>query len=68
MSRQASIRSSIYLDKYDPNSGESYMDHYIWYTYLASTLDPPMTDIDLLSSLTSHFERRIQQGLICGNF
>jgi hypothetical protein len=27
-----------------------------------------MTDIDLLSALTSHFEPRIQQGLICGNF
>jgi hypothetical protein len=67
-SRQASIRSSIYLDKYDLNSGESYMDHYIRYANLASTLDPPMTDIDLLSALTSHFEPRIQQGLICGNF
>jgi len=28
-SRQASIRSSIYLDKYNPSSGESYMDLYI---------------------------------------
>jgi hypothetical protein len=44
------------------------MDHYIRYVNLASTLDPPMTDIDLLSVLTSHFEPRIQQGLICGNF
>jgi hypothetical protein len=65
---QASIRSSIYLDKYNPNSGESYMDHYIRYANLASTLDPPMADIDLLSTLTSHFEPRVQQGLICGNF
>jgi hypothetical protein len=66
-SRQASIRSSIYLDKYDPNSGESYMDHYIRYANLASTLDPPMTEMDL-SALTSHFEPRVQQVLICGNF
>jgi hypothetical protein len=44
------------------------MDHYIKYNDLASILDPPMTDIDLLSALTSHFETRIQQGLICGNF
>jgi len=67
-SHQASIRSSIYLDKYNPNSGESYMDHYIRYANLASTLDPPMTEMDLLSALTSHFEPRVQQGLICGNF
>jgi hypothetical protein len=67
-SRQASIRSSIYLDKYDPNSGESYMNHYIRYANMASTLDPPMTDVDLLSALTSHFEPKIQQGLICGSF
>jgi len=39
-SRQASIRSSIYLDKYNPDSGESYMDHYIRSANLTSTLDP----------------------------
>jgi len=44
------------------------MDHYIRYVNLASTLDPPMTEMDLLSALTSHFEPRVQQGLICGNF
>jgi len=67
-SRQVSIRSSIYLDKYDPNSGESYMDHYIRYATLASTLEPSMTEMDLLSALTSHFEPKVQQGMICGNF
>jgi hypothetical protein len=67
-SRQASIRSSIYLERYNPDSGESYMDHYIRYANLASTLDPPMTEMDLLSAMTSHFETKVQQGLICGNF
>ena len=43
------------------------MDHYIRYANLASTLDPPMTEMDLLSALTSHFEPREKQGLICGN-
>ena len=66
-SHQASIRSSIYLDKYNPNSGESYMDHYIRHANLASTLEPPMTEMDLLSALTSHFEPKVQQGMICGN-
>jgi hypothetical protein len=44
------------------------MDHYIRYDNLASILDPPMTDMNFLSALTLHFEPRIQQGLICGNF
>jgi hypothetical protein len=67
-SRQASVRSSIYLDKYNPNSGESNLDHYVRYANLASTLDPPMMEMDLLFALTSHFETRVQQGLICRNF
>lgn len=66
--RQAGIRSQIYLDKHFQNSGESYVDHYIRYANLASSLDPPMTDMDLLSALTSHYEPRVQQGLLCGNF
>ena len=32
-----------------------------------SALNPPMSDLDLLSALTSHFEPRVQQGLICNN-
>jgi hypothetical protein len=66
--RQAGIRSQIYLDKHFANSGESYVDHYIHYANLASSLDPPLTDMDLLSALTSHFEPKVQQGLLCGNF
>jgi hypothetical protein len=66
--RQAGIRSQIYLDKHTQNSGESYVDHYIRYANLASSLDPPMTDMDLLSALTSRYEPRVQQGLVCGKF
>ena len=66
--RQAGIRSQIYLDKHTQNSGESYVDHYIRYANLASSLDPPMTDMDLLSALTSHYKPRVQQGLLYGNF
>jgi len=66
-SRQASIRSAIYLDKHDPGSGESCLDHYSRYANMASTLNPPMSDLDLLSALPSHFEPRVQQGLICSN-
>jgi len=44
------------------------MDHYITSANLASTLDSPMKEMNLLSALTSHFEPRVQQGLICGDF
>jgi len=66
--RQAGIRSKIYLDRHTPTSGESYVDHYIRYANLASTLDPPLQDADLLSALTLHYEPSVQQGLLCGNF
>jgi hypothetical protein len=66
--RQTGIRSRIYLDRHDPNSGESYVDHYIRYANLASSLDPPLQDTDLLSALTLHYKPSVQQGLLCGNF
>jgi hypothetical protein len=34
---------------------------------MASTLKPPMSALDLLSALRSHFEPRIEQGLIYSN-
>jgi hypothetical protein len=67
-SHQTSVRSSIYLAKHNPSFGKSYLDHYIRYAHLASTLNPSMMETDLLSALTSHFEPRVQHGLICGNF
>jgi hypothetical protein len=38
-SRHASVRSAIYLDKHDAESGESCLDHYIRYANMASTLN-----------------------------
>jgi hypothetical protein len=34
---------------------------------MASTLNPPMSVLDLFTALTSHFEPRIQQGQIFSN-
>jgi hypothetical protein len=65
--RQAGIRSRIYLYRHNPNSGESYVDHYIRYANLASSLDPPLQDMDLLA-LTLHYKSSVQQGLFCENF
>jgi len=60
-SRQASIRSAIYLGKHDPGSGKSCLDRYIRYANMTSTLNPPISDLDLLSTLTSHLSRRINR-------
>jgi len=68
LNRQARIRSQIHLDKHNQNSGEFYVDHYIRYANLASSLDPPTTDMDLLSALNSQYEPKVQQSLLCGNF
>lgn len=57
--------SQIYLDKHSPNSGESYVDHYIRYTNVASSLDPPLPDMECLFALTTHYEPEVQQGLLC---
>jgi hypothetical protein len=65
LSTQASILSALYLDKHDPGSGESCFDHYIRYANMA--LNPPISDLDLPSALTGHFETRVQKGLICSN-
>jgi hypothetical protein len=43
------------------------LDHCITYANMANTLNPPMSDNDLHSSLTSYFKPRVQQGLICRN-
>jgi hypothetical protein len=61
-SRQASIRISIHLDKYNPSSGESQVDHYIRYANLASTLDPPMAEINLLAAVTFIWNPQCSRG------
>jgi len=44
------------------------MCHYIRYANLASTLEPSMAEMDLLSALTSYFEPKVQHVMIYGNF
>ena len=61
------FRNAIYLHKHDRGSGESCLDHYIIYANMVSTLNPPMSDLDLLSALTNHFEPRVEQCLVCNN-
>jgi len=68
LNRQAGIRSQIHLDKHTKNSGKPYVDNYIRNAYLDSSLDPPVTDMELLPALTPHYKPREQQGLLCGNF
>jgi len=41
--RQAQIRSSIYQDRWDKRSDETYAEHYIRYASMSSMLNPPMS-------------------------
>jgi hypothetical protein len=65
--RQAQVKVSIYLDKFDRRSGESMAQHFLRYANLASNLQPPLTDLDLIGAVTSHFSIEIQRSLVSAN-
>ena len=65
--RQAQVKVSIYQDKFDRRSGESMAQHFLRYANLASNLQPPLTDLDLIGAVTSHFSIEIQRSLVSAN-
>jgi len=56
---QSRVRCNIYRGKYDRNVGESMTEHYVRYTSVAANLQPPLTEYDLVTALTSHFSLEI---------
>ena len=65
--RQSEIRCRVYQDRYNYRSGESLSEHYIRYSNMPSMLSPAMSDQDLLGAMITHYEPRIQNGLISAN-
>jgi len=57
---QSQVRCDIYQGKYDRNGGESMTEHYVRYESLAANLQPPLTEYDLVTALTSHFSLEIR--------
>jgi hypothetical protein len=64
---QAIGRCDIYQGKYDRNDGESMTEHYVRYARLAANLQPPLTEYDLVTPLTSHFSMEIQSAMLAAN-
>lgn len=64
---QSRVRCDIYQGKYDRNGGESMTEHYFRYASLAANLQPPLTEYDLVTALTSHFSMEIQRAMLAAN-
>ena len=65
--RQAQIRCSIYQDHWDRRREETYAEHYIRYASMASMLNPPLSEEDLVGAMISHYPPEVQNGMVCGN-
>jgi hypothetical protein len=61
--RQAQVKVSIYQVKFD-RSGDTMAQYFLRYANLASNLQPPLTDLDLIEAVTSHFSTEIQRSLV----
>jgi hypothetical protein len=64
---QSRVQCDIYQGKYDRSEGESMTEHYVRYASLAANLQPPLTEYDLVTALTSHFPMEIQHSLLPAN-
>jgi len=42
-------------------------EHYVRYASLAANLQPPLTEYDLVTALTSHFSLEIQRAMLAAN-
>jgi len=42
-------------------------EHYVRYASLAANLQPPLTEYDLVTALTSHFSMEIQHAMLAAN-
>jgi len=64
---QARARCDIWQGRYDRNGGESMTEHYVLYASLTANLQPPLTEYDLVTALTSHFSMEIQRAMLASN-
>jgi hypothetical protein len=64
---QAEIRSSVYQDKYDRSSGETLSDHFLKYSVKSVFLTPRLTELDLITAVSSHFPKNIHTAILASN-
>jgi len=65
--RQAQIRCSVYQDHWDRRSEEISAEHYIRHASMASMLNPPLSEEDLVGTMIGHYPPEVQNGMVCGN-
>ena len=65
--RQSSVRVSIFQDRYDRRSGETMQSHFLKYAGLAANLQPPLSELDLVNALISHYPSDIQRVMLSGS-
>jgi len=65
--RQAQTRCSIYQDRWNRRNEETYAEHYNRYASMASMLNPPLSEEDLVGVIIGHFPPEVQNGMVCGN-
>ena len=64
---QSRVRCDIWQGKYDRNGGESMTEHYVLYASLVANLQPPLTECDFVTALTSHFPMENQRAMLAAN-
>ena len=64
---QSRVRCDIYQGKYNRNGRESMTEHYVRYASLGANLQPPLTEYDVVTALTSHFPMEIQRAMLAAN-
>jgi hypothetical protein len=64
---QPRVRCEIYEGWCDRKGGEPMSEHYVCYASLAANLQPPLTEYDLVTTLTSYFSLEIQRAMLAAN-
>jgi hypothetical protein len=64
---QSRVRCDIYHGKYARNGWEFMTEKYVRYASLAANLQPPLTEYDLVTALTSQFSMVIQRAMLPAN-
>jgi hypothetical protein len=64
---QAQVRNSIYLDKFNKQSGETLSSHFLKYSGKAAYLTPKLSEFDLVSAIAAHYPNHIGRALIASN-
>jgi hypothetical protein len=65
--QQANVRYRVFQYKFDRKGNETLAGHYLRYVNLAASLQPPLSEYDLLGALTSHYPMDIQKCMISAN-